>query len=65
MIKPKISIPYAASQVHHIYDIDVKNAPPIEEYISDFVQIINESDAIIGHNIEYDEEMIKLELKRL
>lgn len=65
MIKPKISIPYAASQVHHIYDIDVKNAPPIEEYISEFVKIINESDAIIGHNIEYDEEMIKLELKRL
>jgi len=26
---------------------------------------INEADAIIGHNIEYDEEMIKLELQRL
>lgn len=64
-IKPKISIPYAASQVHHIYDIDIKNAPSIEEYIDDFLQIINESDVVIGHNIEYDEEMIKLELKRL
>lgn len=64
-IKPKISIPYAASQVHHIYDIDVKNAPSIEAYIDDFLQIINQSDVIIGHNIEYDEEMIKLELKRL
>lgn len=64
-IKPKISIPYAASQVHHIYDIDVKNAPPIEEYIDDFLNIINESDVVIGHNIEYDEDMIKLELKRL
>lgn len=64
-IKPKISIPYAASQVHHIYDIDVKNAPPIEAYIDEFLKVINESDVIIGHNIEYDEEMIKLELKRL
>lgn len=64
-IKPKISIPYAASQVHHIYDIDVKNAPSIETYIDDFLEIINQSDVIIGHNIEYDEEMIKLELKRL
>lgn len=64
-IKPKISIPYAASQVHHIYDIDVKNAPSIEEYIDEFIKIINESDVIIWHNIEYDEEMIKLELKRL
>ncbi len=65
MIKPKIAIPYASSQVHHIYDIDVKNAPPIEEYIDEFLSIINESDVIIWHNIEYDEEMIKLELKRL
>lgn len=65
MIKPKISIPYNASQVHHIYDIDVKNAPYIEEYIDEFLNIINESDLIVWHNIEYDEEMIKLELKRL
>lgn len=64
-IKPKISIPYASSQVHHIYDIDVKNAPSIEEYIDDFLSIINESDIVIWHNIEYDEDMIKLELKRL
>ena len=65
MIKPKISIPYASSQIHHIYDIDVKNAPSIEEYIDEFLQIINESDVVIWHNIEFDEEMIKLELKRL
>ncbi len=64
-IKPKISIPFASSQVHHIYDIDVKDAPPIEEKIIEFVNIINNVDAIIWHNIEYDEEMIKLELKRL
>jgi len=47
MIKPKISIPYASSQIHHIYDIDVKNAPSIEEYIDEFLQIINESDVVI------------------
>lgn len=65
MIKPKMPIPFAASQVHHIYDIDVKNAPDIKDYIDDFLKIINESDVIVWHNIEYDEEMIKLELKRL
>ena len=64
-IKPKIAIPYASSQVHHIYDIDVKNAPSIEEYIDEFINIINKADVVIWHNIEYDEEMIKLELKRL
>ena len=65
LVKPKIAIPYASSQVHHIYDIDVKNSASIEESIDEFVDYINSPDIIIGHNIEYDEEMIKLELKRL
>jgi DNA polymerase III epsilon subunit-like protein len=26
---------------------------------------INEPDVIVGHNIEYDESMVKLELKRM
>ena len=36
-IKPPISIPYGASQVHHIYDIDVKDAPEISTQIPDFM----------------------------
>jgi len=64
-IKPPISIPYGASQVHHIYDIDVKNASFIEDVIEDIIWNINWPDIIIWHNIEYDEDMIKLELKRL
>ena len=45
--------------------MDVKNADFIENKIDEFLSYINESDVIVGHNIEYDEEMIKLELKRL
>jgi DNA polymerase III epsilon subunit-like protein len=33
--------------VHHIYDIDVKNAPYIEEVIDDFLSYINGADAIV------------------
>lgn len=65
MINPRIPIPYGASQVHSIYDVDVKDSPYIEEEIDYFLDAINEVDAIIGHNIEYDEDMMKLELKRL
>ncbi|MCH2188288.1 3'-5' exonuclease [Candidatus Gracilibacteria bacterium] len=65
LIDPKIPIPFAASQVHHIYDIDIKGAPEIHQKIDDFLEVINDADAIIGHNIEYDEQMILLELKRL
>ncbi|NVP17871.1 3'-5' exonuclease [Candidatus Gracilibacteria bacterium] len=65
LINPKMPIPYASSQVHHIYDIDVKNAPTIEEVINDILEHITLPDVIIGHNIEYDEDVLKIELKRL
>ena len=65
MIKPPISIPYNSSQIHHIYDIDVKNALNFEENLEKIINFINEPDIIIWHNIEYDESMLKLELRRL
>lgn len=65
LINPKIPIPYQSSEVHHIYDIDVKNAPYIEDVIDEIIYYINLPDIIIWHNIEYDENMVKLELKRL
>jgi DNA polymerase III epsilon subunit-like protein len=37
----------------------------MEEVIEEVISYINEPDVIIGHNIEYDEDMIKLELRRL
>jgi DNA polymerase III epsilon subunit-like protein len=48
-----------------LYDIDVKDAPYIEDVIDEILTYINEPDIIVGHNIEYDEDMVKLELKRL
>ena len=65
LINPKMPIPFESSKVHHLYDIDVKNAPCIEDKIDEIMSYINDSDAIIWHNIEYDEDMIKIELKRL
>lgn len=65
LFKPPIPIPYDSSQVHHIYDIDVKNSPEIKEFLDNIIFEINSCDVVIWHNIEYDEDMIKLELKRL
>ncbi len=65
LINPQKPIPFWASQVHHIYDIDVKDKPTIENTIEEIMSYINEPDITIWHNIEYDENMIKLELKRL
>lgn len=65
MINPGVPIPFWASQVHHIYDIDVQNAKKIDEVIDIILYHINTPDVVIGHNIEFDDEMIRLELKRL
>jgi DNA polymerase III epsilon subunit-like protein len=65
LINPKTSIPYNSSQVNHIYDVDVKNSPYIEDVIDEIMYYINTPDVIVWHNIEYDEEILKLELKRL
>lgn len=65
LVDPKMPIPYWSSQVHHIYDIDIKWAPFIEDVIDEMVSYINDADVIVWHNIQYDEDMVKLELKRL
>lgn len=65
LINPKSPIPFQASQVHHIYDIDIKDAPFIETKIDKILEYINDADITVWHNIEYDEDMIKIELKRL
>lgn len=65
LINPKKSIPFNSSEIHHIYDIDVKDAPYIEDVIEEILEYINTPDIIIWHNIEYDTDILKLELKRL
>jgi len=66
LIKPKISIPFESSKIHNIYDIDVVNSPSIEKCIDVFLdEYLNKADVVIWHNIEFDEEMLKIELKRL
>jgi DNA polymerase III epsilon subunit-like protein len=45
--------------------VDVKDSPFIESVIDEIMLYINTSDVIVWHNIEYDEEILKLELKRL
>lgn len=64
LIKPPISIPYWASQVHHLYDIDVQDKEPMEHQIDEIMDFMNQAEVLIGHNIEYDEDMMKLELRR-
>ncbi len=65
LIKPPISIPFGASQVHGIYDRDVAEKSPIREHIDTILSILHKADIVLGHNIEYDEEILSYELERL
>jgi DNA polymerase III subunit epsilon len=65
LVRPRISIPFGASQVHGIYDRDVENAPYIEAVWPQIMHFLNTTDVVVGHNIEYDEQVIRDELARL
>lgn len=65
LIKPRVSIPFGASQVHGIYDKDVVDVPYIEEYIDIIMKVLNGADIVVGHNISYDEEILWYELARI
>lgn len=58
-------IPYWASQVHGIYKRDLEGYGYIDEYIDEFLFYMGKSDYVIGHNVEFDRNMIIAEAKRL
>lgn len=65
MVKPPVSIPFGASQVHGIYDRDVADKPPFSAVVDTFLKMANGADAVAGHNVSFDEEIVSYELKRL
>lgn len=65
LIKPPISIPFAASQVHGIYDKDIADTPYFSVNADRIIQILNRADIVAWHNIEFDEEVLSYELQRL
>ena len=65
MVKPPVSIPFGASQVHGIYDRDVADKPPFSAVVDAFLKMANGADAVAGHNVSFDEEIVSYELKRL
>ena len=65
LIKPPIPMPHEASAVHHIYDIDLIDAKPMEEYIEEICSIINSVDLVVWHNVAFDNWIVQIEVKRM
>ncbi|MCW8906310.1 MAG: 3'-5' exonuclease [Sedimenticola sp.] len=53
LVCPGRPIPEASSRVHHLTDEDVKDAPLIEEVMTEIADFIGES-VLVGHHIGFD-----------
>jgi DNA polymerase III epsilon subunit-like protein len=65
LIKPPISIPPITSEIHWIYDIDVINKKSFSSYSELISKWISYPDVIVWHNIQFDENVVRTEFKRL
>ena len=59
-----VQIPIWASKVHGIYKEDLVDYRQMSYYIEDFLEYMLKADFVIGHNVEFDKNMIIWEAKR-
>jgi len=65
-MKEGVTIPIESSNVHKITEkISQEKGIPIKDSILRFITNYERADMIIGHNIEFDIKIIKVELERL
>ena len=65
IVKPGVRIPYDASQIHGIYNEDVRDKPPLAEVADELAELI-EGAILVGHNVRsFDYAMLKTEFLRL
>ena len=59
-----VQIPIWASKVHGIYKEDLVDYRQMSYYIEDFLEYMLKADFVIGHNVEFDKNMIIWEARR-
>ncbi|MGN0771364.1 MAG: exonuclease domain-containing protein [Christensenellales bacterium] len=64
-VDPKMKIPAAASQVNHIYDQDVADAPYIEDCLGDFIDYCKDCVVVAHNGFGFDFLFIKRECQTL
>ena len=64
LVNPQMRIPNETSQIHGIYDSDVKGVPEFSEYISGITEAM-EGAVIVGHNVDrFDWPFLRAEFLR-
>jgi len=64
LVKPRKSISKESVDITGITDEMVKDALPVEERIAEIKEALENSEAVIAHNMSYDREMIETEFNR-
>lgn len=59
-VKPNMLIPAEASNVNHIYDKDVQDAPAVGEAIKKFTAFCGQSSILIAHNANFDASFLRV-----
>ena len=65
LLNPKAKISQEAYQVHKISQKEIENKPTFEEKKEYILNLFNEVDMIVGHNVFYDFGVLKRELERV
>lgn len=65
LVDPGIPVPQAASRVHGISDARATMAPPTRDVLVRLLRILEDSDAVVGFNIDdYDWRVLAAECRR-
>ncbi len=65
-MQKNVSIPEESTNIHGITNqISIKNGDDIEKVFPEFFRRLQYADILVGHNIEFDINMIKVELLRI
>lgn len=66
LVNPGIPIPLAASEIHGIYDDDVKHSPSFDEIAHKVLEMFEKSDLVFGYNSDkFDIQLLFSELDRV
>lgn len=64
LINPGVQIPENVIKIHGITNDSVANSPDFEAFLPTLVDAFSDVDLVIAHNIQFDRQMLNIELKR-
>lgn len=64
LVKPKKPIPEKITEITTITNEMVANEKPFSEYITQVKDALENTEAVVAHNLSFDREMIDIEMKR-